>query len=220
MPSSHLILCHPSLPAPNPSPASGSFPMSQLFALGTKNRETELRNLAPPSPPQLEEVRGCTFTKCLSLFPQRDYLIGHSLYRSPEVAFSAGSRCQNFYGTGPRVRRCGDAPGFPRAVHPRCRQGPGEAGPFPGGAGQGCRRTCGPKNLTAWRLWSWGPAPPSSRLSPPRGRCGRGGPSFHFALILSAAALSQHSENRTHLYLFFHFILAVRTLLESQSNIY
>ena len=168
----------------------------------------------------MEEVRVCTFTKCLSLFPQRDYLIGHSLYRSPEVAFSAGSRCQNFYGTGPRIRRCGDAPGYPRAVHPRRRLGPGEAGPFLGGAGQGCRRTCGPTDLTAWRLWSWGPALPSSRLAPPRGRCRRGGPSFHFALILSAAALSQRSENRTHRYLFFHFILAMRTLLESQSNVY
>ena len=33
MPSNHLILCHPLLP-PSSFPASGSFPMSQLFALG------------------------------------------------------------------------------------------------------------------------------------------------------------------------------------------
>ena len=34
MPSSHLILCHPLLLLPRISPASGSFPMSQLFAWG------------------------------------------------------------------------------------------------------------------------------------------------------------------------------------------
>ena len=31
MPSNHLILCHPLLLCPQPSPASGSFPMSWLF---------------------------------------------------------------------------------------------------------------------------------------------------------------------------------------------
>ena len=34
MPSSHLILCCPLLLLPQSLPASGSFPMSQLFALG------------------------------------------------------------------------------------------------------------------------------------------------------------------------------------------
>ena len=34
MPSNHLILCHPLLSYPQPFPASGSFPMSQLFASG------------------------------------------------------------------------------------------------------------------------------------------------------------------------------------------
>ena len=34
MPSSHLILCHPLLLLPSSVPASGSFPMSQLFASG------------------------------------------------------------------------------------------------------------------------------------------------------------------------------------------
>ena len=34
MPSSHLILCHPLLFLPSIFPASGSFPMSQLFASG------------------------------------------------------------------------------------------------------------------------------------------------------------------------------------------
>ena len=34
MPSSHLILCHPLLLLPPSLPASGSFPMSQLFASG------------------------------------------------------------------------------------------------------------------------------------------------------------------------------------------
>ena len=51
MPSSHLILCHPSLPAPNPSPASGSFPMSQLFALGTvKEQGDRAEKLSTPLP--------------------------------------------------------------------------------------------------------------------------------------------------------------------------
>ena len=35
MPSSHLILCHPLSFCPQSLPASGSFPMSQLFAWGT-----------------------------------------------------------------------------------------------------------------------------------------------------------------------------------------
>ena len=34
MPSSHLILCHPLLLLPQSLPASGSFPMSQLFTWG------------------------------------------------------------------------------------------------------------------------------------------------------------------------------------------
>ena len=34
MPSSHLILCHPLLFLPQSLPASGSFPMNQLFASG------------------------------------------------------------------------------------------------------------------------------------------------------------------------------------------
>ena len=34
MPSSHLILCHPLSSCPQSLPASGSFPMSQLFAWG------------------------------------------------------------------------------------------------------------------------------------------------------------------------------------------
>ena len=34
MPSSHLILCHPLTSCPQSLPASGSFPMSQLFAWG------------------------------------------------------------------------------------------------------------------------------------------------------------------------------------------
>ena len=34
MPSNHLILCHPFSSCPQSFPASGSFPMSQLFASG------------------------------------------------------------------------------------------------------------------------------------------------------------------------------------------
>ena len=37
MPSSHLILCHPLSSCPQPLPASGSFPMSQLFTWGGRN---------------------------------------------------------------------------------------------------------------------------------------------------------------------------------------
>ena len=36
MPSNHLILCHPLLLLPQSFPASGSFQMSQLFALGSQ----------------------------------------------------------------------------------------------------------------------------------------------------------------------------------------
>ena len=39
MPSSHLILCHPLLLLPQSLPASGSFPMSQLFAWGGQSTE-------------------------------------------------------------------------------------------------------------------------------------------------------------------------------------
>ena len=39
MPSSHLILCHPLLILPQSLSASGSFPMSQLFAWGSQNIE-------------------------------------------------------------------------------------------------------------------------------------------------------------------------------------
>ena len=37
MPSSHLIFCHPLLLLPQSLPASGSFPMSQLFAWGSQS---------------------------------------------------------------------------------------------------------------------------------------------------------------------------------------
>ena len=37
MPSSHLILCHPFSSCPQSLPASESFPMSQLFALGVQS---------------------------------------------------------------------------------------------------------------------------------------------------------------------------------------
>ena len=37
MPSSHLIFCHPLLLLPQSLPASGSFPMSQLFTWGGQN---------------------------------------------------------------------------------------------------------------------------------------------------------------------------------------
>ena len=76
------------------------------------------------------------------------------------------------------------------------------------------------------RTWQPGGFGPGDQLCPAHGwfchggRCSRSGLSFHFALILSAVALSQPSENRTYRYLFFHFILATRTLLESRSNIY
>ena len=41
MPSSHLILCHPPLLLPQSLPASESFPMSQLFYRGSKQRRKE-----------------------------------------------------------------------------------------------------------------------------------------------------------------------------------
>ena len=39
MPSNHLILCHPLLLYPQSFPASGSFPMSQLFTSGGQSFE-------------------------------------------------------------------------------------------------------------------------------------------------------------------------------------
>ena len=37
IPYNHLILCHPLLPQPSSFPASGSFPISQLFASGSQS---------------------------------------------------------------------------------------------------------------------------------------------------------------------------------------
>lgn len=150
---------------------------SICLLIHSKDREIELRTLSP----QLDQVQGCAFTKCLFLFPQRDYLISHCLYRSPEAAFSAGSGCQDFYRIGSCLRWCRDAPGSPRAVHPRCRLGCREAGPFPGGAGQGCWAPCGPKDLTGWGPGPWRMAPPDSRVVPPWVG-GRG--ALHFILHL------------------------------------
>ena len=44
MPSNHLILCHPLLLLPSIFPASGSFPVSQLFASGAKVLELQLQH--------------------------------------------------------------------------------------------------------------------------------------------------------------------------------
>ena len=44
MPSNHLILCHPLLLLPSIFPASGSFPVSQLFASGAKVLEFQLQH--------------------------------------------------------------------------------------------------------------------------------------------------------------------------------
>ena len=41
MPSNHLILCHPLLLLPSVFPASGSFPMSRLFALGGQEEDKD-----------------------------------------------------------------------------------------------------------------------------------------------------------------------------------
>ena len=47
IPSSHLILCHPLLLLPQSRPASGSFPVSQLFALGGQSIGVALASVLP-----------------------------------------------------------------------------------------------------------------------------------------------------------------------------
>ena len=48
MPSNHLILCHPLLLLPSIIPASGSFPISQLFAPGGQSIEVSASTSVPP----------------------------------------------------------------------------------------------------------------------------------------------------------------------------
>lgn len=116
-----------------------------------EDREIELRNLSL----QREEVQVCTFTKCLFLFPQRDYLISHRLYWSPKAAFSAYSGCQEFYRIGSCIHWCRDAPGSPWVIHSGHRLGREEAGPFPGRAGWGSRLPRGPADLTGLGPGPW-----------------------------------------------------------------
>ena len=48
MPSSHVILCLPFSSCPQPLPASGSFPVSQLFAWGGQNIGVSASATVPP----------------------------------------------------------------------------------------------------------------------------------------------------------------------------
>ena len=52
MPSSHLILCHPLLLLPQSLPASGFFPMSQLFAWAGQSTGVSALASFPPKKPQ------------------------------------------------------------------------------------------------------------------------------------------------------------------------
>ena len=48
MPPNHLILCHPLLLLPQSLPASGSFPMSQLFSWGGQSIRVSASTSVPP----------------------------------------------------------------------------------------------------------------------------------------------------------------------------
>ena len=66
MPSSHLILCHPLLLlSPIPSPASESFPISQLFAWG--GQSTGVSALASVLPKKSQGWSPLEWTGCISL---------------------------------------------------------------------------------------------------------------------------------------------------------
>ena len=45
LPSNHLILCHPLLLLPSIFPASGSFPVSQIFTSGNQSRQINLDSM-------------------------------------------------------------------------------------------------------------------------------------------------------------------------------
>ena len=45
LPSNHLILCHPLLLLPSIFPASGSFPVSQIFTSGNQSRQINLDSI-------------------------------------------------------------------------------------------------------------------------------------------------------------------------------
>ena len=65
MPSSHLILCHPLLLCPQSLPASGSFPMSQLFASG--GQSTGVSASASVLPMNTQDGSPLGWTRWLSL---------------------------------------------------------------------------------------------------------------------------------------------------------
>ena len=60
MPSNHLILCHPLLLSPSIFPASGSFPVSQLFASGGQTIGASASALVLPMNIQDLFPLGCT----------------------------------------------------------------------------------------------------------------------------------------------------------------
>ena len=65
MPSSHLILCHPLFLLPQSLPASGSFPMSQLFAWG--GQSTGVSALASFFPKNIQGWSPLEWTGWISL---------------------------------------------------------------------------------------------------------------------------------------------------------
>ena len=65
MPSSHLILCRPLLLLPQSLPASGSFPMSQLFAWG--GQSTRVSALASFLPKKAQWLSPSEWTGWISL---------------------------------------------------------------------------------------------------------------------------------------------------------
>ena len=65
MPSNHLILCHPFSSCPQSLPASGSFPMSQLFTSGGQNTGVSASTTGLPLNTQNWSPLG--WTGCISL---------------------------------------------------------------------------------------------------------------------------------------------------------
>ena len=65
MPSSHLVLCHPLSSCPQSLPASGSFPMCQLFAWG--GHSIGISASAPVLPTNTKDWSPLGWTGCISL---------------------------------------------------------------------------------------------------------------------------------------------------------
>ena len=71
MPSNHLILCHPLLLLPSIFPASGYFPMSQLFTSGSQSTGASASASASVLPMNIQDWFPLGLTDFTSLYPKR-----------------------------------------------------------------------------------------------------------------------------------------------------